>query len=276
MPIYNTKYEPEIKEYETFHSENAAKIETSCGIALGEINVFCGEDIMSNTRAALRKSQELKNSGFFKRILFLNTGPNHRRVIGEIRKLAKKEKTLDSSSTESLICIGRWSNWMTILHDYAELELQIMNERYDAIVINSWEFASINARQKEALLFKLRKFSEQNAMTILIYSQARVPHYHPGVMMRGTLGKLAVIAAKIMPVPTKAEAVSLYEEQVLAIPSVQREVKEPLREFERVNEAVIFEPQWSEQFVGAAGLIKPALSEPIVPESGGRETVHSP
>ena len=97
--------------------------------------------------------------------------------------------------------------------DMALIEQTLRNHRFDALVINSWEFASANSRHKESLLFKLRILADEMGMTIVIYSKMTAVEYRPGKIMRGSLGKLSAIAWNIFPVLEEIEPLTAAEER---------------------------------------------------------------
>ena len=206
MPIFNYNDSEEIRKFDAFYNANAQNIEKKVQVALGEITVYCGEDAMTNTRAAFRKSLEMIKSNFFKKVMVVNSGPEQRRVLAEARAISPNGKIGTSVSKSEVFVYA--SRMGMLSHEISRIEDMLRNHRFDALIINSWEFASANSRYKEALLFELRGLAAEMGMTIIIYSQMTAVEYRPGRIMRGTLGKLSAVAWNIFPVLQEIEPVA--------------------------------------------------------------------
>lgn len=94
---------------------------------------------------------------------------------------------------------GRLSQELSFIRNRVE------RKGVDVILINSWEFASANARYREEAIFALRELMAELNVTVVVYSQANPKEYKPGCIMRGTLGRLSALAAIIGPVETREE-----------------------------------------------------------------------
>ncbi|HEY6170953.1 MAG TPA: hypothetical protein VIX80_01725, partial [Candidatus Kapabacteria bacterium] len=99
------------------------------------------------------------------------------------------------------------------------------------VLVNVWELTSCNPRYKEELLFQLRELTSMN-VTVIVYSVAKVQSFTPGVLMRGSLGRLSVIAATIWFAITEEDE------------SEEQETNQEITKVER-----------SEKLVGSKGLI---------------------
>ncbi|MFI5264720.1 MAG: hypothetical protein ACHQM6_09415, partial [Candidatus Kapaibacterium sp.] len=186
-------------------------------VSLGEITVYCGEDAMANTRAAFKKSLEMIKSNCFKKIMVVNSGPEQRRVLAEARNISPNGKISDSiTNSDVYVYASRMGELSKEIH---WIEDMLRRHKFDALVINSWEFASANSRYKEALLFALRGLASEMGMAIIIYSQMTAVEYRPGRIMRGSLGKLSAIAWNIFPVLEEIEPLAEEKSEKFITPS---------------------------------------------------------
>jgi hypothetical protein len=192
-----TNLHTERGDFEKFYTTYADTIALRHRVALAEITVCCGEDVLSNTRAACRKAIELVASGYFRRALVINCASSHRWVMSTARRLAQEEP-MRSSPWENVdimtLAQGRLS------HELMQVRNHIEREGVDVMLINSWEFASANARYREEAIFALREIAMALNLTVIVYSQAAPKEYKPGCIMRGTLGRLSALAQIIGPV----------------------------------------------------------------------------
>src|SRR5207247_1265035 len=100
MAVFNYDDEVEQRKYNAFYEANARNVERKLRVALSGITVFCGEDAMSNTRSAFKKSLELIRSNLFRRVMVINSGPEQRRVLAEARDISPQGK-IGTSVTKS-------------------------------------------------------------------------------------------------------------------------------------------------------------------------------
>ncbi len=217
MPIFHYDDSTELQKFNAFYDANARNIERKAHVALGEITVYCGEDAMTNTRAAFKKSLELIKTNCFKRIMVVNSGPEQRRVLAEARNISPNGKIGDSVTKSDVYVYA--SRMGMLSSEISRIENMLRTHKFDALIINSWEFASANSRYKEALLFELRTLSAEMGMTIVIYSQMTAVEYRPGKIMRGSLGKLSAVAWNIFPVLEEIEPLSQEKSEKFITPA---------------------------------------------------------
>ncbi len=192
----------EREDFDKFYNKHHAAIERKHRVALAEITICCGENVLLNTRAACEKGLELVASGYFRRAMVLNCASTHRWGMSVARSL----------TTEARLTHAPWKQLdiLTLGQGRLSQELGFIRSRVertgvDVILINSWEFASANARYREEAIFALRELMAELNVTIVVYSQATPKEYKPGCIMRGTLGRLSALAAIIGPVETREE-----------------------------------------------------------------------
>ena len=184
-------------DFEKFYRDHSPRIERELRVALGEITVFCGKNIMSNTRAACEKGLALVASGYFRKALVLNCSSNQRWALRIAREVGGE--TAISDKLDTPVCVMGMAQGM-LSRELVSISECIRETAVDVILMNSWEFASCNPRYREELLFGLRRLMEETNVTVIIYSQAAVKEFTPGVIMRGTLGRLSALAMMIAPV----------------------------------------------------------------------------
>jgi hypothetical protein len=184
-------------DFDAFYEKHAAAIERKHRVALAEITICCGENVLLNTRAACEKALELLTSGYFKRALVLNCSSSHRWGMSVARGLAAQPQFAKAPWDKlGIVTLGQGR----LSRELWEIRDRIERTGVDVVLINSWEFASANARYREEAIFALRQLSCELNVTIIVYSQAAPKEYKPGCIMRGTLGRLSGIATIIGPV----------------------------------------------------------------------------
>jgi hypothetical protein len=184
-------------DFEKYYAAHADTIAKKHRVALADIAIYCGENIMINTRAACEKALELVGSGYFKEAMILNCASSQRWALGVGRALAAEPRMKGVPWKHlNIMTLGQGR----IAKDMSHLRYEIERLGVDVILINSWEFASANARYREETLFALKALTLELNITIVVYSQAIPKEYKPGCIMRGTLGRLSVLAQIIGPV----------------------------------------------------------------------------
>jgi hypothetical protein len=192
----------EREDFEKFYAQHSGVIEKKHRVALADIAICCGENILVNTRAAYEKGLELVASGYFKHALVLNCASSQRWALSVGRDLAAEPRMKDAPWKQlNIMTLGQGRLSRELQHVRYEIE----KLGVDVILINSWEFASANARYREEALFALKALSLELNVTIVVYSQAAPKEYKPGCIMRGTLGRLSALAQIIGPVVPEVE-----------------------------------------------------------------------
>jgi hypothetical protein len=182
-------------EYEKFYQKNAHRSREEHSIELGEINVLIGENARENTLAAYQKAMALMDAGLARRAIVANCVGNQRWALKLARSAAPGGRIGDSAHHHIQV-VG--SSAGRLCKEYYSIRLAVEERGIDLVLINSWELTSCNSRYREELLFQLRELCEMN-VTVIVYSQANIREYKPGLLMRGTLGRLSVVAAAIEP-----------------------------------------------------------------------------
>ena len=195
MAVYETFNTEEKERYDAFYEAHADECEEKLGIGLADLSIFYGANVMSNTEAAMRKALEMVDSGIFKRVLIINTSTKSRRILKLARQVSPDGR-VGNLITKSPVCIVTAFGG-ELGRSFPEIEIVIKANKFDAVIINSWEYASKNYHYRDELLFRIRTATEQNELTMLVYSQAAVKDYTPGASSRGALGKLGIMACKI-------------------------------------------------------------------------------
>ena len=199
MPVYNMMNLDDSKRFDEFYEMHSDECEAKLGIGLADLSIFCGENVISNTESAMRKALEMVDSGIFKRVLIINTSTKSRRILKLARQVSP-EGRVGTLITKSPVCIIPGIGGQ-LGRSFGDIEMMIQEHGFDAVIINSWEYASMSYRLREELLFHIRRATEHNELTIIIYSQAAIKDYTPGALMRGSLGKLGIMACKITSLP---------------------------------------------------------------------------
>ena len=182
-----------MQDYEEFYQKNATRLRQEHNLEMAEVNVRIGENAREMTRAAYKQAMALIDGGFASRALVINTAGNQRWALKIARETAPDGRIGDSSHNQIRVYgspAGR------LAKEYYTLKDIIERTGVDVVLVNVWELTSCNPRYKEELLFQLRELTSMN-VTVIVYSVAKVPSFTPGVMMRGSLGRLSVIAATI-------------------------------------------------------------------------------
>jgi hypothetical protein len=163
-------------------------MENYINFAEGEITVCCGENARTNTEMSLKQSLGIIESGKGN-VLYINT------VFTKRKLNAIARETLGDVEFEGLhyqqVIMGDLQKY------FAEFKEVVEKENIKTIVINSWEFANNGYTYKEKALCQLRYYADALGLSVLVYSQAAYT-FQTGVMARGGLGKLAVIADEII------------------------------------------------------------------------------
>lgn len=213
MPIYEPLIEEQREKFEEFYEAHADNCESKLGIELADLSIFYGANVMSNTEAAMLKALEMVDSGIFKRVLIINTSTKLRRIL-KLGRQVSPDGRIGELLTKSPVCIVT-AHGGELGRSFPEVEVLIRAHNFDAVIINSWEFASKNYHYRDELLFRIRTATEQNELTMLVYSQAAVKNYTPGSAMRGSLGKLGIMAAMITYLPMQ-EKIEKEEKKIQA------------------------------------------------------------
>ena len=69
------------------------------------------------------------------------------------------------------------------------------------VIISGWEWASSSWRRKERLLYRLRELMDDHDVALIVYSQNPVMPV-AGMMTRGSIGKLSMLALAITSLTT--------------------------------------------------------------------------
>jgi hypothetical protein len=224
-----------------------ATIEERFNICYGEIAVICGPDIRQDTCEAYRRSLALLGSGEFAKALVITAGCTSRRALAWAREVDPERIGEQPTKNDVVVypCIGG-----KLCKEITAIEAMIERHGFDILMINSWEFTSMHPRYRDELLFALQRLTEEHALTVVIFSHANGSPNEVGRIQRGTLGKLSVIAAKIVSMEVEA----IDEEQRTY--STER----------RISRAAEVRPARSERFVGSDGSVDlTELHEPLDP-----------
>ena len=180
-------------DYEKFYQKNAKRLREVHKLEMADVNVLIGENAREMTLAAYKKAMALIDGGFASRALVINTAGNQRWAL-KIAREASPDGRIGDSPHNQVRVYG--SSAGRLAKEYYSLKDIIEKTGIDVVLINVWELTSCNPRYKEELLFQLRELAAMN-VTVIVYSVAKVPSFTPGVLMRGSLGRLSVIAASI-------------------------------------------------------------------------------
>jgi hypothetical protein len=182
-----------MQDYEKFYQLNAKRLREEHHLEMAEVNVRIGENAREMTTAAYKQAMALIDGGYASRALVINTAGNQRWALKIAREAAPGGRIGDSVNSQIRVYgspAGRLSK------EYYTLKDIIERSGVDLVLVNVWELTSCNPRYKEELLFQLRELTSLN-LTVIVYSVSKVPSFTPGVLMRGSLGRLSVIAATI-------------------------------------------------------------------------------
>jgi hypothetical protein len=220
------------------------EIERKYNICYGDITVYCGRDVREGTLAAYRKSLALLESGVFNKALVINSGSATRWALKLAREVDGQRIGADPDKHSVVLHTavgGALSKQLT------EIESMIDTYGYDIIMINSWEFTSRHPRYKDDLLFRLRELMDSRQITIVVYSHYVKVETKPGVYQRGTLGKLSVIAGKIVLLTVDEVVIKAKAHQAEQTHEDTKFYNEPIRELPA--------PERSMQYVGVHGAL---------------------
>lgn len=186
-------------------------IEERFNICYGEITVVCGPDIRRDTGEAYRRSLALLGSGQFAKALVVTAGCTSRRALAWAREVDPERIGEQPSKNDVVVypCIGG-----KLCREITAIEAMIERHGFDILMINSWEFTSMHARYKDELLFALQRLTEEHRLTVVIFSHANGSPSEVGRIQRGTLGKLSVMAAKIVNMEAEEEMNELSTKRI--------------------------------------------------------------
>ncbi|HYM20764.1 MAG TPA: hypothetical protein VEW28_07165 [Candidatus Kapabacteria bacterium] len=190
---------PEEMSYDEQYERYYQIVKRRFNVAPGEITVYCGANVRTNTEAAYRKAIELVDAKAFQKALVINTSSRQRWALQLGREVSPDGRIGDKGECDVRVAASSEGLLSRELYDFKHT---VESSGIDLVIINSWEFASCDCRRREELLFRLRSFMFELNVTVIVYSQAAVKEYVPGKIMRGTLGRLAGLADIIAPVTT--------------------------------------------------------------------------
>jgi hypothetical protein len=222
------------------YEKKCAEIERRFNVCFGDITVFCGRDVREGTLAAYRKALALLNSGEFHKVLVINSGSTTRWALRLAREVDSERIGADPNKHQVVVHTAVSG---ALSKQVSELDAMIERYGFDVVMINSWEFTSQHPRYKDDLLFRLREWVEDRQLTLVVYSHFTKVETKPGVFQRGTLGKLSVVAGKIV---------------ILAADEVVIEAKsKPQEQSQFVQQEPVPRrlPDRSEQYVGVHGVV---------------------
>jgi len=180
-------------DFEKFYKKNAKRLLEEHKLEMADVNVRIGENAREMTLAAYKQALSLIDGGFASRALVINTAGNQRWAL-KIAREASPDGRIGDSANHQIRVFG--SSAGRLAKEYVTLKDIIETTGIAVVLVNVWELTSCNPRYKEELLFQLRELAAMN-VTVIVYSVAKVPSFTPGVLMRGSLGRLSVIAATI-------------------------------------------------------------------------------
>ncbi len=167
------------------------------------INVISCKDIYYNIRTAMRMGLELARVG--KKVVYLNSFARNHTIVNlgkeEYRKLdgvASEESEEHSAGRLDLrfmdVRTGTWGR-EAVEFNIGNCKLSPHDDEFaDVLILNSFEFAAMEHRQKRIVVRDLVAMQEKFQMTVVVFTQEVKSEMEPGKLCRGPIGVLCTEA----------------------------------------------------------------------------------
>lgn len=174
-----------------------------------ELAIACGKNAFDNLKASLAHAKALLESRRFDAVVYVNIPFSARRFTDVRRAVFPK-----SENNPAFVVIHAQQGTLGPKFYQVQDAAKSMKGKV-AVIINSWEMASSCYRYKEQLLFAIHSLVCADAVTVIVYSQAKAGSVEPGVIHRAGLGRLPAFAMGVMEIPEeKAEEPEVAKETV--------------------------------------------------------------
>lgn len=173
-----------------------------------ELVIATGKNAFDNLKCSLAHAKALLESRRFDSVIYVNIPFSARRFTDVRREVWAK-----SENNPAFDVLHMQEGRLGPSFSYIRQEAKRAKGKV-AVIINSWEMSSSCYRYKEQLLFEIHSLICADAITVIVYSQAKQGSAEPGVIHRTGLGRLPIFAAAVMEIPEEKAEEKQDEKQV--------------------------------------------------------------
>jgi hypothetical protein len=162
------------------------------------INIVSNPNVRDNVARSIAMAIDLAASGM--RVLYVNgyAGPvMMRECLAAALDKAPLAEALRVNLKIMQASVGNWNEHLALEEITNGGYTVTWKEPADAIVLNSFEFAAIDIRQKRNLARQLVQFQQKYNLTLVIFTQETRRDLAPGMAARGPIGYLVTLSATV-------------------------------------------------------------------------------
>ena len=173
--------------------------------SIQEVTIIVGETIGENCRTSLRYACDIAKDGRFGKVIFFNTVQTERKMLAEARAaLVGDYEIVNENITFETADIGETITLSSAIREH-------ISTGHAVVVMNSWEFASREPRQRDRLLFQIKEWINQLGLTVIIFMQKNTLVPCAGSLQRRGAGKLSAITDRVIHVTERSPNIALPE-----------------------------------------------------------------
>ena len=172
--------------------ENTQLNSKASAFSIQEITIVVGDTIGENCRSSIRYACDIAKDGRFGKVIFFNTVQTERKMVSVGREVLVGDYDIANENiTFETADIGETLSLSSAVREH-------VTTGHAVIVINSWEFASREPRQRDRLLFQLKEWINKFGLTVIIFMQKHTLAPCPGSLQRRGAGKLSAISDRVL------------------------------------------------------------------------------